>query len=451
MIVPRPTLPRPEAERVDTRLRRSFLAGELPKSLLVSGPAGTGKTFAILRFLHRLSLCNAGLRFLIGRATRSALTESVLVTYEQEILPSTGHEWMAAGVQRRFRQLYRYPNGTEWVLGGLDNAARVLSTAWDGAFINEATEATEDAVETLSSRMARPGRHPGLGLLLMDCNPADPMHWLKVASDAGRVVRWETSHEANPRLFDGTDWTAEGRTYLDRLSTLTGTRFRRLRMGEWAAGEGAWFAAYDDAADVHTSADFISGAGPVHLAIDCNGKHIGAVWFQVRNSDSTPYISIFADYYNDEPTRHARQHAASILKISHDRCGHAISRDNISGDPSGSSHTGVNTTVSAEYLKAGLPFNHWPKRPGSVLDGLNLIESFLGGNLHVHPRCAATRSALLNFRRKRSNGQWIDVPEDPQHPHEDVIEALRGGLLRKWPTGRRKDHKLSSMPGRMLP
>lgn len=433
--------PKPEWERMDVRLARTFRARQLPPVLLASGPAGTGKTFGILLFLHRLSLCNPGLRILIGRETRAALTESVLVTYEQEVLPTSGHEWMASGVQRRVRQLYRYPNGTEWVLAGLDNPGKALSTAWDAAFINEATGTSEASVETLASRLARPGRDIRLGLLLLDCNPADPLHWLKVAADAGRIAHWPTTHEANPAMFDGREWTVEGKRYLDRLDRyLTGTQYQRLRLGLWAAGEGAWFAAYDDSKDVSKEAAYHPDRGKVHLAIDCNGKHIGAVWFQLRDVDTDPKVCIFGDYYDADPAKHAAIHAKAILDKSQNLCGNRV--DRLTGDPSGGQHTGVNTTVDAEYRKAGLPLNHWPKHGGSVARGLSLIESFLGGNLQVHPSCRMLRTALLNFKRKRRNNQWIDEPEDPQHPHEDLIEALRGGLLDKWPNGRRPDLKL---------
>ena len=47
--------------RVDVRLKRAFKSGAFPKRLLICGPAGTGKTYSILLFLHRLANANAGL------------------------------------------------------------------------------------------------------------------------------------------------------------------------------------------------------------------------------------------------------------------------------------------------------------------------------------------------------------------------------------------------------
>jgi hypothetical protein len=36
--------------------------------------------------------------------------------------------------------------------------------------------------------------------------------------------------------------------------------------------------------------------------------------------------------------------------------------------------------------------------------------------------------AFQAYRRASVKGQWRDWPEDPQHPHEDLMDALRGGL-----------------------
>ncbi len=42
-------------------------------------------------------------------------------------------------------------------------------------------------------------------------NPGHPDHWLKKRADAGVTVLWDTSHEANPAMHDGRDWTEAGR------------------------------------------------------------------------------------------------------------------------------------------------------------------------------------------------------------------------------------------------
>jgi hypothetical protein len=70
-----------------------------------------------------------------------------------------------------------------------------------------------------------------------------------------------------------------------------------------------------------------------------------------------------------------------------------------------------------------------------------LVESFVQpaegpARLLVHPRCNSTIRALESYRRAKRSGQWQDYPEDPQHPHEDLVDPLRGGLCLLYPEGR---------------
>lgn len=428
-------------ESVLVRLKRAMQTGAMPKELVVCGPAGTGKTFAILTLLHCLAADEPGLRILFLRATRVSLSESVLVTFEQEVLPADGMEDLAAGAQRSHRKSYMYPNGSEIVAAGLDrNPTKVLSTAWDVVFWNEAVEGRQEAWETLTSRMDRPGRNRRLGWVVGDTNPSHPDHWLKKRCEAGDATLWETTHEANPALHDGADWTAAGRAYLRRLEKLTGPRRRRLLNGEWAQGEGVWFESFDSSAHVSEQAEF-DPTLDVYLAVD-PGVFTGAVWFQVHDHGDVA-VTVFGDYLSEGSS--AESNAAAILARGRDLGAARLRR--VLFDPAGGARNPVGPTVIAEYERCGFPpVDRWPVRPTS--DGLELIQSLIGDparfassasppSLLVHPRCAALRSAFGSYRRARRADQWMDYPEDPQHPHEDVMDALRGGLCAVFPDGRR--------------
>src|SRR5262245_62179573 len=140
--------------------------------VLIAGPAGTGKSLACLYKLHLLAELVPGFRGLVVRKTRESLTESALVTYETKVLPP-GHP-VLAGAQRRLRQAYRYPNGSELITGGLDKASRVMSTEFDAVYVQEAIELSEGDWEALSSRL----RHGVLPYqqLIACTNPDAPTH-----------------------------------------------------------------------------------------------------------------------------------------------------------------------------------------------------------------------------------------------------------------------------------
>ncbi len=155
---------------------------------------------------------------------------------------------MINGPRRQFRVSYRFPNGSEIVIGGLDNPSRILSAEYDIIYVQQAEEATENDWEILSTRL-RNNRMP-YQQLLGDCNPAWPTHWLKLRADKGQTLLWETRHEDNPTLWDegAKAWTPEGREYIEEvLDKLTGARKARLRWGRWIQAEGVVYEGWDPA------------------------------------------------------------------------------------------------------------------------------------------------------------------------------------------------------------
>jgi PBSX family phage terminase large subunit len=249
--------PNPRAERppyVPRGAAFDLLHSHAPE-VLISGPAGTGKSVACMFKLHLFASSIPGFRALFLRRTRKSLTDSGLVTFERDVLPPS-HE--ARGkVKREGRHSYRYANGSEIVVGGLDESSRIMSSDYDMAYVQEATEVEEAAWEDLSTRV-RAGRVPYLGRadapfhqMIADCNPDRPSHWLYRRSGGpsgvGRCRRLESRHEDNPQLYDGTDWTPRGAEYLARLDALTGPRKLRLRHGRWVQSEGIVYPEWDPA------------------------------------------------------------------------------------------------------------------------------------------------------------------------------------------------------------
>jgi terminase large subunit-like protein len=216
----------------------------------VDGPAGTGKTFGILYFIHVLLLTYPGAKWLVARKRNTDLAGSALATYRESILDEREGVTFFGGSKNK-PPGFVYPNGSFLAVNGLDRPGKVKSMDFDGIYINEATDCTLDDVEMCHIRLARrkssalPERFQKL---LMDFNPDAPTHFLNQRMNAGLTHRLLSRHEDNPFLYDAMkqDWTPEGKRYIGELETLTGARLARYRYGIWASSEGM---VYQDAWD----------------------------------------------------------------------------------------------------------------------------------------------------------------------------------------------------------
>ena len=204
------------------------------REILLEGPAGTGKTTAACLRIGDLAERFPGCRLLMCRKTRASMTQSVLVTFERTPVGIIAANIPATA--RDHRSVYRLPNGSEIVVCGLDNVDRIMSAEYDHVTVFEATETSADDWEKLSTRL-RNGKI-GWHQAVADCNPGAPSHWLNQRAEKGLMRRLRSRHEDNPFLWDGRNWTAGGKDYIDRLGNLSGVRKQRLLSGMWAASDG---------------------------------------------------------------------------------------------------------------------------------------------------------------------------------------------------------------------
>ena len=262
--------------------------------VLISGPAGTGKSLACLYKLHYLAVKVPGLRALILRKTRESLTESALVTFEEKVLHPQ-HLAGLAGGQRRLRQAYQYGNGSTIVVGGLDKPGKVMSTEYDLIYVQEAIEVEEEAWEALTTRL----RNYVLPFqqLIADTNPDRPTHWLKKRCDTGKTLLLDSRHEDNPFLWDGQAWTPEGLDYLAKLDNLTGPRKQRLRFGRWVQAEGVVYDGWDAAIHVIDRFD-IPADWPRYWSVDFGFTNPFVCQFWAQDHDGRLYL--YREYYQSQ-------------------------------------------------------------------------------------------------------------------------------------------------------
>jgi phage terminase large subunit len=237
--------------RYEPRGGAKTLLSAKDQEVTIAGPAGTGKSLAMLQKAFYTSLMVPNCRSLIVRQTHAALTGSTLVTFEQQVataaLASGDVKWF--GGSPRKPPAYQFVNGAEILVGGLDRPEKFLSTEFSRIYVDEATQISLSALETLITRLR--GNAATYRQIILACNPDHPKHWIKQRCDDGTMRMIHSLHRDNPLYVraDGT-LTERGVDYMAKLDALTGVRRLRFRDGIWAAAEGMVYEGWNDAVHV---------------------------------------------------------------------------------------------------------------------------------------------------------------------------------------------------------
>lgn len=288
--------------------------------VLLSGAAGTGKSRACLEKVHAMCLANPGMRALVVRKTAVSLTSTAMVTFREHVAGEAiaSGELKFYGGSRTEAASYKYGNGSTITLGGLDKATRIMSSEYDVAYVQEATELDLNDWESITTRL-RNGR-VSFQQLMADCNPGPPQHWLNQRCMTGHAVMIPCRHEDNPRLYDaqkGT-WTTEGAAYLKLLDGLTGVRRLRLRLGQWAAAEGLVYETFDPAAHLHAPIANPPHEWPRYLAVDFGYRNPFVCQWWAQSPDGILFM--YREVYFSG--RLVEDHARQILALARRGDGH---------------------------------------------------------------------------------------------------------------------------------
>jgi phage terminase large subunit len=190
----------------------------------------------------------------IVRKTYKSLPGSALQTFENKILPvpptqPSSRIRVYGGIRP---ERYIYPNRSVLWIGGMDNPDKILSSERDIIYINQAEELSIEDYEKLTTRATGRAGNAPQALVISDCNPGPPNHWILQRRDTGVLTMIESRHEDNPTLYDPMTSliTERGKRTMAVLDALTGVRYYRLRKGLWVAAEGIVYEEFDRAVHV---------------------------------------------------------------------------------------------------------------------------------------------------------------------------------------------------------
>ena len=389
--------------------------------IVLSGPAGTGKSLAWLAKFHAMAQRYPRSRWLFVRKTRASLTDSALVTFEERILGGSEHP-LAVNAQRYTRHSYQYANGSEIVLGGMDRPTRLYSTEFDGVYVQEANELTLGEWESLL-RTLRNRRVP-FQQLVGDCNPDAPTHWLYQRAQSGGCLMLHTRHEDNPALHNGTDYTEFGRSYIATLDRLTGVRYKRLRLGQWVAAEGT---VYEFDRAVHLIDKFTPPADWKRIrAIDFGYTNpFVCLWIAV-DPDGRAYV--YREYYKTKGL--VQDHARIINHYSQGERYEVTVADHDAEDRATLLRYGVFTTAAKKDVRTGIE---------AVQDRMRVAGDGKPRLFVMRDALVERDDELVEARRPYRIEQEFDVyvyppgadgkpnKEEPLKDNDHALDALRYG------------------------
>jgi phage terminase large subunit len=365
--------------------------------VLLSGAAGTGKSVGALMKVHLVCMSVPKVRALLVRKTHASLAASTLVTFRQKVAA----EAIAAGAVSFYGgsaqepAAFRYSNGSVIVVGGLDRATRLLSTEYDVCFVDEAIETTAEDLDTIVTRL-RNGRL-SYQQLIMATNPGPPTHHIKQRADSGRCRLLYSTHEDNPRLYTGGEWTEYGQAYLARLDSLTGARYQRMRWGKWVAAEGLVYEAFDPAVHVLDPADVPQG-GTLWISVDFGFTNPTVIQFWREDADGRLYLT--RELYR--AGRLVEDHAKDILAVLADLGGpkpRAVICDHDAEDRATlERHLGLSTVAAHK----------------GVSDGIQAVQSRLKPAGDGKPRLFLVRCALVE------RDEAMDAAKKPCSTEEEI-------------------------------
>lgn len=382
--------------------------------VLLSGAAGTGKSRACLEKMHLIAMKYAGCRLIIVRKERSSITQTAMVTFENKVRhPLDGVHWFAT------RQEYQYPNGSIMTVAGMDDPAKILSSEFDIAYVQEATELDVEDWETLLGRL-RYGKTP-YNQIIADCNPASNQHWLyRRWQRAGLHILW-SKHEDNPELYDQAtgEMTPFGRKYLANLDRMTGFRKERLRYGRWVGAEGLVYTDFDSATMVR-SVDVMGWPTRV-LGVDVGTRNPTAILKIAGSGDDRTHVC-------GETYRAGMTSEDIIAEI--ERAADDFDAESIEIDPSASGYI-------LQLERDGYPVN---KANNDRRFGVAAVHDAIDAGLTVDPSCAGTiaefglyaypKGKATTLGVESDNGETReDGKDDPVKVNDHAMDALRYGIV----------------------
>lgn len=387
--------------------------------ILFDGGSRSGKTALLIEYLVKRAFQFPRSRQLIARKCRAHAKTS--------IWNDTVKQYLARFIPRKFYKLQEtelsvvFWNGSQIVIGGLDDAERtekILGNEYITVFLNEATQLSWETVQMAMTRLAQrcpdaTGRF-AVPKLILDCNPRGPRHWLhyigvrhvnpideKPLSDVAKWARLNWSAYDNKAHLPP--------EYLTALESLPELMRDRMLNGIWRSNEGAVYSEFDE--DIHVVEVFpIPPEWRRLRAIDFGYTNPFVCLWGALDPDGRLYV--YREHY--KAATRTGEHAKEILRLSESERYFISVADHDAADRAELESCGIRTEAAKK----------------EVLSGIQAVKKRLATQGDGKPRLLFFKNArnllseIYDYRWE-ARREGANAREEPVKLDDHAMDALR--------------------------
>ena len=238
---------------------------------VAGGTYDGGKTYSLCAYMDALAKKYPGARMTFVHRSLNRVYRNIIPTYEKYLgykptsrdAPNPTFVTRYGGEKPEF---FEYGNGTRIYVNGLDQPNNLLSDFFDAGFVNQCELLPFEAWDELTARVSERAGVMPIAMLVGDCNPNVPNHWIRQQTKDDKLEYFRMSFLDNPEIIEqGSErlkafkiafennpdpkllekvmdlFSDSGLRRVEKLKNLEGLRFKRGFLGHWASGEGLVF------------------------------------------------------------------------------------------------------------------------------------------------------------------------------------------------------------------
>lgn len=360
------------------------------------GSAGSGKSYTIAQKII-IRCCREPIRVVVCRRYGTTLRNTCFSLLKEII----GKWKLTSYIKIRETDMnFRFPNGSEIILLGLDEETKLLSlNNVSCIWVEEAYEVPKAIVEQLNIRMRGQADNQQL---LLSWNPISKNSWLygfTVEEPPANSIYIHSTYKDNPFL------NAEYIAALDEMEVRNPSKYRVYGRGEWGVDSEGLVITNWKAEDF--DAMTLAASGLEHRA----GCDLG--WVDPSAVVDTLYdrenktIYVFNEFYRSGCQLEDLANAIKDMDLTKTRL-----------------YVDAAEPRTIQYFRQqGINATACAKGKDSVKTGYQFLQDHL---IIVHPRCQKLITELENFSyiKSKQTGEWT---EDTTHEWSHAIDALRYG------------------------